>query len=361
MDYNQFFSDAKAAIANVNDLNAQVTQLEKKKNKLDADIAYEKKNVAGTIEQRVKKRRSEIENTYNSELDKINESLRKANSRRAKAKNRGIRERIADETFMLRDTNRNLRSQIRSIFRKDSVPFYCDWGIFYKLFYPQNVLDVLMIILAFAICFFGIPFGVWHFFYQSKGTIALVIIYIIDILLFGGMVMLINRTAVMKHSNVLKEAVQLRKVIRTNEKKIENITHAIRNDTSEASYDLGSFDDDIARIKQQLADVTMKKNDALNTFETVTKNIISDEISNNAKPKIDDLIAKSSQVGAQLIELDQRRNAATLDLSNNYEVYLGREFMHPEKIDALAEIINHGTAANLNEAIEEYKNKLYDI
>ena len=360
MDYNQFFNDAKAQIATVNDLNAQVSRLKREKDKLENDLESEKRNVSNTIDQRVRKRRNEIVDTYDRELDKINDSLRKANSKRAKAKNRGIKERIAEETSALRDTNRSLRSQIRSNYKKDGVPFYCEWELFYTLFFPQNVLDVLVIILAFAVCFFAIPFGIWYLFFKETGAIALVVIYVIDILIFGGIVVLVQRE-VMKHSVVLKDAVQLRKVIRANERKIDNITTSIQNDTSEAKYDLGSFDDEIARIKQQLADVTMKKNDALNTFDTVTKNIITDEINDNAKPKITDMVNRISAVGMELAEQDQKRNEASLNLSNNYEVYLGKEFMTPEKIDALAEIMGHGTAANISEAIEEYKNKLYDI
>ena len=361
MDCNQFLNDAKVALANANALNAKVAQLKKKKSKADAAFENEKKSVAATIDQRIKKRRDEIKNTYDSELDKANELLRKASAKKAKAKNQGIKERIADETYALRDTNRSLNSQIKTNFRRAKVPFYCEWGIFYRLFYPQSVLDFLIIILAFAICFAAIPFGLWHFLFSDKGIAALVVIYIADIVVFGGLVLAINRATVLKHQSVLTDAVQLRKIIANNEKKIDNIVNSIRNDSSEAHYDLGSYDDEIARIKQQLADITMKKNDALNTFENVTKNIITDEINNNAKAKLDELSAQCDEIGAELTEADTRRNEAAMDLSNNYEVYLGKEFMTEERINALQEIINHGTASNLSEAIEEYKDKLYDI
>ena len=61
-----------------------------------------------------------------------------------------------------------------------------------------------------------------------------------------------------------------------NDKKITVITGTIRKDRNESLYDLEKYDDEIARLTQELNEVAAKKKEALGTFENVTKNILQD-------------------------------------------------------------------------------------
>jgi len=358
-DLNKFFEDAKRELSEYHELGNETNQLKSEREKLDGQLAQLIKQRDESISQTCKKRRSEIDKTYDSELSKGSERLRKAQNKRDKAKSQGVRERIADETAELRGDNKNIESSIRSSFKSEGVPGFCNTKLYYALYFPKSFGDVLIIILCFAIAFFLIPFAIYKLCFDTN-TLALIIIYILDVLLFGGLYVGISRATVVQHHDVLVSGQNARMTIETNKKKIAHITKSIQNDTNESYYDLAVYDDEIAHIKQQLADVTMQKNEAINTFENVTKNIITDEITNNAKGAIDETSAKLESTTAAYNDAEQRRKAKALELSNNYEVYLGKEFMSRAKIEKLQEIIAHGTATNISEAIEEY-NRQYDI
>ena len=143
--------------------------------------------------------------------------------------------------------------------------------------------------------------------------------------------------------------------MRTNDKKIRVITSAIRRDRDEAVYDLEKYDDEIAQIEQDLADITSKKKEALNTFEKVTKTIISDEIAGGSREKIERLEAELRRASDEAKEAEVKVKEQTLFITDNYESYLGTEFMVPEKLDELADFIRLGKATTISEAEALYK------
>ena len=44
-------------------------------------------------------------------------------------------------------------------------------------------------------------------------------------------------------------------------------------------------------------------------------------------------------------------------ITDTYECYLGKEFLNPEKLDALKHILDNSTAVNLSEVIAEYRER----
>ena len=80
------------------------------------------------------------------------------------------------------------------------------------------------------------------------------------------------------------------------DKKIKVITGTIRKDRNESQYDLEKYDDEIARLTQELNEVAAKKKDALNTFESVTKNILQDEIEHGHREKIAELKKQEEEI-----------------------------------------------------------------
>ena len=122
-----------------------------------------------------------------------------------------------------------------------------------------------------------------------------------------------------------------------------------------AIYNLEKFDDEISRTNQELAELTAKKQEALNTFDTVTQTIISDEIIRSSKDKIDQLTQSHERMEERLKDLGQQVQEKSLELTEKYEIYVGKEFMQPEKLAELARLIRSGEAANITEAISLYK------
>ena len=356
-DYNAFFEGAKQAMADLQELNAQTADTRTRLSKLENAVTAEKKALSDSILNTVTKRRSEITRTYDEEMASADERLKQVRARREKAKTQGVKERITEETADIYAEIRDIRMKIRDEFKANGVPAFCDTGLFHAIFLPKGLMGLLTQVLIITICFFVIPWGIYLLIGKNQPYIF-GLIYLVTVSAFWLLYTWVSRITVYKHYDVLKHAQALRQQIAENERRIREIKKNISADTSEEKYNLVSFDDEIAHIRQEQADITMKKQEALSTFDSVTKSIISDELTSNSQPRIDELTAQKNEASALLSQLEEARKAKALTLSNDYEVYLGKEFMDPERINALAEIINHGTATNISEAIEEYKNRM---
>lgn len=352
-----FLQGAKQAVIEYRTVSNKAKEMAASKSKAESALTAKQREVEENIKENVDKRRAEIEKTYNTEINKSNEELRHANLKRDKAKNQGIKARIKEETAGLHDDIKETRSQIKSIQKRERIPGFCSTGFFRALYFPRKISDFLILIAAFAIAFFVLPWGLWKIKWAPE-VMPLVIIYIIAVLLFGGIYVAISRNTVYSHREALDAIGRLMKRIDADNTKIKEITKNIYEDKDENKYDLASFDDEIAHIKQKLYDTTMKKKDALNTFDHVTKNIIIDEINGNAKARIDELTMMKNKATEELKTLEEERSARAMYISDNYETYLGKEYMSVEKIDALLEIAGHGTATNLSELKDEYERKL---
>lgn len=353
-DYVKFLADARDAIDCLNCDQNTFDQLAAEEKKLERELEAAKKAVADTIAQTTKKRMDEISSDYDSEIGKGQDRLKKARAKREKEKSRGMKERIADETSELRDHNRELRLQMRTLFQKERVPAFCNTGFYYALFYPRGFKEFLIFFISILICFLAIPCGI-YFLIPKRQMWYLVAVYFIDVVIFGGLYVAVSNRTKMRYHEALKRGRQIRNTIRGNDKKIRVITHTIQKDGNEDVYDLEKYDDEIAVIQLELEEITERKKDAINTFETVTKTIIADEITGNNQAKLDDLEARHREALQSARELEAKIKEQRIHITDTYGPYLGREFLQPEKLSELSKLIQSGQASNLSEAIELYK------
>ena len=104
-----------------------------------------------------------IQTAENNDICKINQyqipdlTVRK----REKAKNKGMKERIAEETSELREHNRDLQIQMKTMFQKDKVPVFCRTTFYYSLYYARGLKERLIGFITFLICFLALPCGVY--------------------------------------------------------------------------------------------------------------------------------------------------------------------------------------------------------
>lgn len=353
-DYRAFLMEAKQAVIDLNEMQQREAALSQQLKQSRRQYEAEEKAVVDHINQSVKRRASDIASSYDKELSKSQEQLKKAKARREKAKSQGIKERIAEETAAFREQNRKLKLQMKTIFQQNHVPAYCRSGWYYRLFSPKWIGEFATLLAAFLLCFLVIPYGSYLLIPERK-HLYLVLIYFGCILVFGGLYVVAGNRTRDRYAPTIKEGRQIRDQIHSNEKKIRRVTREIKRDKNEAVYNLQKYDDEIARIELMMSETAAKKKDALNTFETVTKNIIADEIAANNKEKLDLLNETCQFQGKELEVLREELKSKNLFITDHYGTYLGKEFLQPGKLDALLEMIESGTAANLTEAMDEYK------
>ena len=355
-DVKTFLEDARQAVMELAEFEKQEETLAQEEKKRLRVLETERKAVADAVNSTVKRRRDEIEKSYDDELGKLQDKLKRTRTRREKAKNQGIKERIKEETQELHAHNRELSVRMRTLFQSDRVPFVCKSPLYYALYFPRGFKEFLTVLITFAICFLLIPCGIYKLLPEQK-TLYLAMIYGVDVVVFGGLYILIGNWTKDRHLAALQEGRSIRSLIAANNRKIAVITSSIRRDRSEALYDLEKYDDEISQMEQDLEETAKKKKDALNTFENVTKTILTDEITSNSRAKLEQLKEGHQEVESRLHYTETVIKEKRIFITDTYECYLGKEFLNPEKLDALKHILDNSTAVNLSEVIAEYRER----
>ncbi len=353
-DFTAFFADAKQALQEREQLEKRTTMLTGLEKELEASLKTKKKQVSDTITQTVKKRRDEVSKSYDTEIAKLSDEIKKIRSKRGKAKTRGEKDRIADETQGLAADNQDLKRRIREVFKADHVPRLCASHLYYSLYFPKGLKELLTMLVTLVLAFLALPVGI-YFLIPNRQIWYLVAIYVADIVLFGGLYIAIGNATKDKHIAALREGRTLRDQIRRNKKEMKRIAKKIRKDKDEEIYNLHDFDDEIAERSAEIEQIEAKKKEALNTFDSVTKSIISDEITGNHQAEIDQLQADLLRTSTDLRETGNTLKTLVLRITDQFEVYTGKEFMTTERLNALEEIITTGQAVNISDAIMIYK------
>lgn len=355
-DFNTFLQDAKETVSELTDFEKKEEELRQEENRLERFLESEKKAVADGIALTVKRRREEISSSYDNEINKAQDKLKKIRSKREKAKNQGVKERIQEETTELHTHNRELKVRMKTLFQKEHVPGMCSSSFYYSLYFPHSFKEYLTLLLTIAVCFLVVPYGLYMML-PDKKTMFLVGIYFVCILVFGGIYTLVGNKTRGRHLEALKEGRAIRTEIMSNNRKIKIISSSIRKDGNDAVYNLEKYDDEIAQIEQDLDAIAGKKKDALSTFENVTKTIISDEITGNSKEKMDNLTSELEEVSGRRRYTETMVKEKRLYITDTYESYVGKEFLHADRLEELRMILQTGDAANISEAIEVYRNR----
>jgi hypothetical protein len=356
-NYAKLLADAQTALSRQSELTAREKELTDEVAEKEKQIAAEREVLRKTVDSTLKKRRSELESSYDGEIGKAEKRLRDAKGRREKAKNQGVRDRIHEETAELREENTELREKFVSILREDHAPAVCRTNFYYALYFPRCFSEFLTLLVCFAVCFAVVPIGIYLLLPQQR-TLWLILIYLADIFVFGWLYVLIGNATRNRHAKALKDAVRCRGLIRSNKKKIRVIISSIRREGDDDAYDLGMYDDEIAKLEQELADINAKKRDAVSTFDSVTSTILTDEISVPAKKRIKELTDACAGSRNELEDTQQKLKENKIQIADQYESYIGRDYLEPEKLKALRDILDQGAAANISEAKEVYCSRL---
>ena len=138
-DYTAFFAGAKQAVQELEQLRERELCLEESEKTLEDQLRTREKAVADTIARTVKARGEEIARSYDAEIGKTEDQLKKVKAKREKARNQGVKGRIAEDTQSLSKENEELKGRIRTLFRANHVPGYCAGGLYYSLCFTRGL------------------------------------------------------------------------------------------------------------------------------------------------------------------------------------------------------------------------------
>lgn len=310
------------------------------------------------IETTLKKRKSDLTETYESQLLALNARAKKIKAKKEKDKGTKVSARMEEETAELRDKNKALTLEIKAKLKTDKTPAICNTTLFYGLFMPKMFSEFVIFMLGLLLAFFALPFGIYRLFFAEKfGELALALIYVITILVIGSLYMLINNKLKEKHLETIRAVRVLRNQHHRNRKNIRDIKKGIRNDSDESSYGLEQYDDELQEISNETKHVTEQEKEALTAFETVTSAQIKEEIRGRYENELAALKETYQTTCAEQKQTEDKVKEIALMLSTNYEAYLGKDMLTVPKLDRLIAHIKSGEATDIGTALAIEKNK----
>ncbi len=323
--------------------------------KLEKNIQSKEKAISDEIISTTKKRKDEIDAAYNEQIDKTRTRIKKIRSKKEKSKNQKVSERIELETADLREEHRQLLAESKSIFKQNQVPSFCNTKLYYALFLPKGMGDIIIICLTLLLTLLAIPSGIYFLLLPDKEMIYLVLIYFITVVFFGGTYMLIDNNTKDKHRDSINRVRVIRNNIVNNKKKRNQIRKRILKDRDESPYGLEKFNQELQELDNEINSITEQKKDALAIFENTTRFVIGEEIKVRNQEELTVLKKEYDRVYAEIKKMEENIKLLSMGIASNYEAYLGKEFMSVEKLDLLADLMTSNNLTTISEAVAFYK------
>lgn len=349
-----FLDDAKQAVSQLEMAKAQKQSLSQTELRLRKQLSAEEKAVADEIAATTRRRKEEISASYDQEISGAQENLRKLKSQKEQAKNAGKKERIQSETAEAREENRKLREEQKMLLKKNRVPRLCRARWFFLLFMPKGIWERLVDGMLTVFFLFILPY-LFFCVLPTENPIVLSGMHFIFFLIFGGMYLLINERVKYKYIDVLRQAVEMRQKIEENEKRIRLITSSINKDPNEEHYDLADYNYNIAKAEAQIEEIGKRKQEALQTFEAVTRHVIGDEIEEGSRQKIEKLKAEVEANQQKLSEAKEQVSALSIEVADKYEGRLGKENLQSDSLEQIAKQIRNGYAVTITDAVNNFR------
>ena len=346
--------------------DAMASELEKMRTyqkKLTKNIASEEKSISDEISSTIKKRKQELSDIFDERIDDNHARRKKVENKRGKKKNEQMNERILDETKDIRNDNRELEVEMKTLLKKNNVSSFCSSKLFYTMFMPKGTDEIITMLLEFIVYFIGIPFAVMFIFKKAVlshkeninmafwCTLIFALLFIILLIVYFA----IYSSTKMRNIEVLKETRAIRDRIKANNKHADAIKNSISKDQDESYYNLSSFDKKLKELDEEADKISDEKQDALKLFETDTKNVITDEINQRRLPELERLKAEKKEIESKITQGEKKYSDKVLYITNKYARYIGEEFCKEDKLSDLISLMEEGQADTVSEAINLYK------
>lgn len=343
---------AKTAITEANHLQQAFDASMANASAKEKDFESQKKYVNDKINSAIKERRSQLKKTHDEQVDAANKNLKEAEKQRRSAKSDAVQQRISTETSDLSNQNDNLKKQTKALFKDNRIPGFANSKFYYALYAPKTAGDFIILVITVVITLGVIP-NVVCALLQTDKLIIKILVYLAIVVFFVAIYFIIFLASKRNtKGGVLEQARPLRKEIKKNNKEIRKMSKNIVKDKDESGYGLEGYDSEIATLQQALNDTVQKREDALKVFDEETAVQIRDEIQRENQPTLDKLMEEMKTSKQEFEEAKEKATQAAENVTNNYEIYLGKKNTTPEKIDGLIALIQEGKANTIMEALD---------
>lgn len=345
----------------VEQLKKELVEYKNQEKNLKKAIMAEEKSIQDEIAQTIRKRKIEIEKVYDDQIDANKSKTRSVRAKRDRAKSKRVDERVSLETAELNEENRQLHVEMKTLFKAQHVPSFCLSNVFYALFMPKRILEVLALLAMIIIVYAGVPSLMYvlsvNVFFKGSEQITVFCTLTVSLTLFilGFIYILMINNIKLKHYNTLAEGRNMKDKIAANRRQMKAIRNKINKDKDDSVYGLDKYDNKLAELEEELNQISQEKQDAMTLFENETKQVLTNEVNDRRLGKLEQMKADIETLEEQMAVLDEDIQNSSLAIANNYGAILGKDFCTPVKVADLISLMEDGTADTVSEAIAAYK------
>ncbi len=343
---------AKTAIREAGELQSAYDAAAAAASAKEKDLESQKKYVADKINSAVKERRGQLKKTHDEQVDLATKDLREAERKRKAAKNDAVQNRITNETSDLTGQNEKLKKEAKAILKDNKMPGFVNTAFFYSLYAPKRGIDFVVFVITVILAFGVIP-NIVCLLLPTDKLIIKILVYLAIVVFFVALYFIFF--AISKRNQKgqpIEEVREKRTKIRENKKQIKKMSKSIIKDKDESIYGLEGYDSEIAGFQQVLNEKTQQREDALKFFDEQTTAEITAEIQRENQPAIDQLTAELEACKGELEAAKTKAVNAATDVTNSFEIYLGKKNTSVEKVDGLIGLIQEGRAKTVMEALD---------
>ncbi len=328
-----------------------------KEENLENTLEIREKQIAKEISDTLKARREEIEKTFDEEEKKLNLTSKRIKNKKEKQKDGKISERIKEETESFVIDNKTLQMDAKKLFKQSKVPGIYNTEVYYTLFMPKGIRDILICVTVFLLFFAALPTGMWFMFPEPRKEFLPVVLCLACVVIFGGLYLVIYTASRGKYLQVLNAGSNYRIKRRNNRKIIKKISNNIRKDKDETAYGLEDYNRQLQDLDMQKEDLDRKKKEALKLFDESTKISITEEIKARSIGEIEKLKNELTESTTELINLREIIKQKKIYIAENYEVFLGKENVNTQVLSEIGAIMEESGFNTIGEALEAYSRK----
>ncbi len=314
-------------------------------NRLEGAYNTLKKNIANEKDRTVNARRADVESSFDKQMKAKNNELETIEKKRGKAREEGVNNRVETQTAGLKSEIASLKESLDNYCNLNKLPGLCKTRFFYNIYFPAGLGDWLRLIIVAAIMVAAIIGA--HVYGDMKIFIGVIVAVIVIIAIYVSTGARIKS----KYGEQLANCRAIIDNIRQDEKAIKNITRNIRNDQSDAAYDLSSFDNDIAGKKQEYENLIVQNAQALSRFDAETRQQLIAEIDTNYGGKLRQAEEAWNNAKQQLDAVKARVSETENRLNSEFVQYIGSKNMNHDTVSRMIELIAKGDAVSVSDAI----------
>lgn len=340
------------------DVKTQIYDTVLKSENVELQLKNAQRDMKEAKEDTINKRYAGVVSSFDKELEEDRSKLRTAISKRKKAKNDGIKDRIAKETLDLKAENKKLKSEVGNEFRTNGVPSWCNTSFYNSMYCTSSLYDWIVFIVTSIICLAVIPgfFDlVLSWFWLWK-----ILLHILIVVIFLAIYITIWLSTKDRFKPIILEMTERRDRIMDNKRQINRIRRSIKKDTDDSMYNLNDFDDEINEINKRIKITEEKKAQAVNEFEHKIKPVIIKDIEDSNSPEIERMQSRLSELTDNRRELEEKQKEIMYKITSSYEAFLESRNVNIESVNMMIEVIESGNASTVSDALNYINNTQED-